>query len=235
LSCQRRNLIASPSENENLYLDYIRAIGHDVGAPLRHIRGFSALLGDEIRQSLKEEPAMLLAQIQASAEIAEQMIYGIHDLAHLAYSVREDAIGSLADLLRSTIPGTGVALKAIDGDADLVSDPRLLRQIILRLCANVTDHAGASQLRVLIDRDEAQVRCHFDDQGSGISEKDWEQAIRPFNRCGKRPSAQHVGLGLTLANQGARSLGGTLSSEQRGDDGFRVTLAIPRRYSSNIG
>lgn len=174
---------------------------------------------------------MLLAQIQASAEIAEQMIYGVHDLAHLAQNVSARTITSLAELITAAARGTDTVLARVVGDAQLYSDPRLLRQITSRLCANVAHHSGSPQLEVTIDGDEAAVRCQFDDLGNGISAEKWSQAILPFNRCGKRPTARNVGLGLTVAHQGARSLGGSLAGEQRGEQGFRITLSIPRRFS----
>ena len=174
----------SADPRDNLYLNYIRAIGHDVGAPLRHIRGFSGLLEDEIGRELADEPRMLLSQIIRSAEIAEQMIYGVHDLAHLAQGVRANIIESLADLFRAGCRSCPQALSSleIEGDTDLISDPRLLRNVAERLASNAALYADRPALRIEITADEATVQCHFTDPGPGLPAQELARAVRPFQR-----------------------------------------------------
>lgn len=214
-------------------LVYIRAIGHDVGAPLRHIRGFAALLDDEIGSELTDEPRLLLDQIRQSAELAEQMIYGVHDLAHLASGAEGVAIDSLAELFRLALAGSSFAAEdlVVDGDGSLISDSRLLKALCQRLAQNVQDHACKARLTIRIQLAGDLLEVSFEDKGPGIAEGDWEKALKPFNRLGKRPVPEHVGLGLTIANECAAQLGGTLALGAAGDARHAIRFTLPRRYS----
>ncbi|MEM1231822.1 MAG: HAMP domain-containing sensor histidine kinase [Pseudomonadota bacterium] len=225
-------MIAPDDARADLYLNYLRAIGHDVGAPLRHIRGFADLLDDELGRELAEEPRKLLSKVQQSAEIAEQMLYGVHELAHLAQGARPSMISSLADLFRAGCRSCERSLTSLEitGDAELVSDQSLLRNAAEQLASNAVLYAVRPELKIDIDINDEQVICCFTDPGPGLTKAEMERAIKPFQRLRRRPSPAHVGLGLTVVHQVAIGLEGALASRQENDGRFSVILKIPRRY-----
>ena len=68
-----------------------------------------------------------------------------------------------------------------------------------------------------------------DDDGPGIPEDEREEVFKPFYRMesSRNPGTGGVGLGLSIARDVVRSLGGEILLEQSSLGGLRVRIYLP--------
>ena len=69
----------------------------------------------------------------------------------------------------------------------------------------------------------------IDDNGPGISEKEYQNVMKPFYRIDKSrgQNKSGVGLGLSIANDIIRSHGGNISLGKSPLNGLRVKISLP--------
>ena len=136
----------------------------------------------------------------------------------------EAAIRSLARAIReahglpieieTVTKGEGTRLKP---DAELA-----LYRIVQEALSNVVRHAGASRVRVVLERRDERTVVVIEDDGRGF----------------EPPGAADTGgggLGLVGMAERARYLGGRVGIESAGGQGTRVTVEVPRAPGGNRG
>ena len=89
-----------------------------------------------------------------------------------------------------------------------------------------------SRARLTLTVLDRALRLTVEDDGPGIAPEDRDRAIRPFARLDEARNQNRgggVGLGLAIANDIARSHGGTMRLSQSEDmGGLRVDLVLAR-------
>jgi two-component system osmolarity sensor histidine kinase EnvZ len=105
-------------------------------------------------------------------------------------------------------------------------------QAFKRALANLIDNAAAHGETVRVSSTAAPtggVWIFVDDDGPGIPEDRHEEAFRPFNRLdeSRNQNEKGVGLGLAIARDMARGLGGELTLQQSPMGGLRAVLRLP--------
>jgi two-component system osmolarity sensor histidine kinase EnvZ len=73
------------------------------------------------------------------------------------------------------------------------------------------------------------VEIAIDDDGPGIPEDRYEEAFKPFSRLdeSRNQNEKGVGLGLAIARDMARGLGGDLVLERSAMGGLRAVMRLP--------
>jgi len=107
------------------------------------------------------------------------------------------------------------------------SDPRRLERIVGNLLDNAREHAPGSAVDVEVERIVDGALVAVSDNGPGVSEAALE---RIFDRFFKADPSRHggsSGLGLAIASEHARLLGGTLQALNRPSGGLRIELRLP--------
>jgi two-component system osmolarity sensor histidine kinase EnvZ len=82
---------------------------------------------------------------------------------------------------------------------------------------------------VSASRASGLLNIHIDDDGPGISANKREEAFRAFHRLesSRNPKTGGIGLGLTIARDIGRSLGGEIMLDESPLGGLRASLSIP--------
>ena len=100
-----------------------------------------------------------------------------------------------------------------------------------RLLANLIDNAlayGRAPVRVVLLDAAGGTELQVWDRGDGMTPDEFAHAQQPFVRLGgTRPDVGHCGLGLAIATQMARQLGGSLHALQDPVRGFGMVLRLP--------
>ncbi|MNE85902.1 Sensor histidine kinase RcsC [compost metagenome] len=110
------------------------------------------------------------------------------------------------------------------------SDIDRLTQIINNLLSNAEKYATAGkQVDVQVECGADNVDIHVRDYGAGIAEKELRMIFLPFYRVksGITEGVSGTGIGLTIAQQLAHSLGGEILVAQQ-SPGVRFTLRLAR-------
>jgi two-component system sensor histidine kinase VicK len=110
---------------------------------------------------------------------------------------------------------------AIAGDADL------LEQALSSLGANAVRHTAAGSVTMSGRWQNGSVVIEVADTGSGIPARDRSRIFDRFYRAGDRDDGSGFGLGLSIARESVRTLGGEveLHSEEAVGTTVRITLA----------
>jgi signal transduction histidine kinase len=108
----------------------------------------------------------------------------------------------------------------------LMTDPRLLRLVLVNLVVNGVKYTAHGSVRVALGREQDAYWIEVRDTGPGIRDEDRERLFQPFEQLGAPGTVGGVGLGLALVKRVVSSLGGTLDLQSaigRGSS-FRVEL-----------
>ena len=208
---------------------FISQMSHELRTPLNGILGYAQVLRRE-RSMTSAKLSDGLSVIERSGEHLLKLVNdlldlariesGRLDLAHDRVELRE-LIQHVADLTRVRAADAGLTFELqMDANSlsDVVSDERVIRQILLNLLGNAlkfTEPGGRLSLRAQGDSHDAnRYRVHFTvaDTGVGIAEDQLARIFEPFHRVvsGKRV-VEGTGLGLAITKRLVAALGGQLN------------------------
>jgi two-component system osmolarity sensor histidine kinase EnvZ len=100
-----------------------------------------------------------------------------------------------------------------------------MRHILLNLVENAFEY-GQPPVTVRSRLTPSDFCLSVEDGGTGLTEQQWQEAIRPFRRLRSAPGSGHTGLGLAMVDRLARACAGTLTA-RRATRGFVVEVTIP--------
>lgn len=114
-------------------------------------------------------------------------------------------------------------------DAMLVSDPLRVRQILVNLLTNAVKYTEHGEIVVRAAVSGDSVGFVVTDTGIGIPPESTAQIFDPFWQAESTRTRKvgGVGLGLSVALQLARALGGTLELTSTSPSGSVFTLSLP--------
>jgi len=235
-------LAASRAEAEAAYQAksaFLSRMSHELRTPLNAILGFSQLLEVEERDERQRENvghithagSHLLALINDVLEMSRVEAGGItptSEPVHLPSALR-DALELVTPLAAER--GTPIQVdRSAHAELYVLADAQALRQILLNLLSNAVKYnreAGTVTIGVEVRGNRGRVLVT--DEGQGIADDQREKLFVPFERLGAQESGvEGTGLGLSLAQRLAESMGGRIGVESRPWTGstFHVELAL---------
>lgn len=208
----------------------------------RHIEQRTALLAS-VSHDLRT-PLTRLKLEMAMAEPCERMEAMKGDLAEMEHMIDEylafargeggEAIQvvDLSDLVESVVADAERGGAAIETEITQGLETRLRPLTFRRALANLIDNgvAHADRVRVTVSpRQTGGVDVAVDDDGPGIPEDKYEEAFKPFSRLdeSRNQNEKGVGLGLAIARDMARGLGGDLVLSRSALGGLRALIRLP--------
>jgi signal transduction histidine kinase len=234
---------------------FLATISHELRTPVNAVIGYSALLSDELYGPVSDMQRDHLARMKASGKHLLGLIEDLLGYARIeageevvrAETVRLiDIIDESIDLVRPLADQKGLTFR-VEGYAEtteLHTDSRKLRQILVNVLGNAVKYTttGDIKLDVRIEGTEPCdvepcVRVFFDvtDTGAGLSLADQAHVFDLYWQ--QDPASTHTsgssGLGLSVARQLARLLGGdvTVAKSALGM-GSTFVVSLPARYAA---
>ena len=148
----------------------------------------------------------------------------------LAAACRE-AYALFADDFRNIYSGEDVPLEVECPDAPIVfADETATIQIIWNIFGNELKYAAhASRVKAKIHADGATVYLEISDTGPGMTRRELKRAFNRYWRAKTvRKSGQGgFGIGLCVAREEARAMGGDLALKANNPTGCRYILSLP--------
>ncbi len=111
-------------------------------------------------------------------------------------------------------------------DLEASADPVRLQQIVTNLLTNAVKYSASGKLELGAQTEAERVVVWLKDEGPGISGQDQELLFQPYSRLGSRQEGS--GLGLWIARELARGMGGDLWLRSASGENTIFYLALPR-------
>ena len=199
----------------------LASVSHDLRTPLTRLKLEAALA----------EPSPRVDAIKRDLSEMEHMIdeYLAFARGQGGEAVEETA---LRPLIEAVADGAlrGGAMLSLEIDGDLVAKvrPNTLKRALSNLIMNAAAH-GERVVVAAHARAAGGVEIMVDDDGPGIPPDRYEEAFKPFNRLdeARNQNEKGVGLGLAIARDAARGLGGDLTLDRSPLGGLRAIVRLP--------
>ena len=110
----------------------------------------------------------------------------------------------------------------------VIADALRTRQVISNLLGNAIKYTVRGRVEVRLEVRDELIAIEVADTGPGLSSEEMEQAFEPFRRVERTGAGVNgAGLGLSLARQLARLMGGALDARSAVGVGSCFTLTLP--------
>jgi signal transduction histidine kinase len=237
--------------------EFLRAVSHDLRAPLRHVTSYGALvreLLEELRagqpqpQPALEEALEFVGTMEQSSRRMALMIDGLQTLSRASRAplvlapVLLDP--SLALAVQSAVQaaaahsaqGQAVMAEVVEWDIPaglpaLRADEALLQQLLQQLLGNALKFSRArhpARIAVqVLPAAPGRVRWCVQDNGVGFDGTRAAQLMGVFQRMHRETEFPGVGVGLALCRQIAQRHGAHLEVQATLGEGCRITLDWP--------
>jgi signal transduction histidine kinase/DNA-binding response OmpR family regulator len=218
----------------------VQGYGHEFRTPLTNIQnGYRQLAGSALdsRQRAwlddigKNVESMTLLSNNAIDFISS--VTGSSNKAQPQAIFVPDAIRSFIDTSTVTANVKGLYLRCFfEGDVQSVmTDPQVLRTAIPNLVSNAlkfTTAGGVSVLgRTYLDEGQLYLSISVVDTGPGVPDEAIPKLFNEFVSMSHTEGYRSSGLGLRVAAQVVKTVGGTITHRNRSDGGAIFTVSIP--------
>jgi two-component system, sensor histidine kinase and response regulator len=247
-SIKRANQLAIEAQSANVAKSrFLANMSHELRTPLNGVLGMVGFLLDS---PLTDEQREFARVVQSSARSLLTIVNDVLDYSRMGSRkvtlesgdfdparVVQEAIDTLAVSAREG----GNEVSCVLGPslpALLVGDAARLRQVLVNILGNAIKFTHGGKIIVgcvvqRMDRYQATLRFDISDTGIGIAGEKMDRLFKPFSQVD--PSAERryggTGLGLTIAKQLTKMMGGEIGVESEEDKGstFWFTAVFGRR------
>jgi PAS domain S-box-containing protein len=220
---------------------FLAVMSHELRTPLNAILGYEELLETEVSGPISSIQKHHLSRIRESTKHLLALIEQILSLSRVQGGKEDlrledvDASALAREVASAVEPqlqrkGLVLELDLPDSAVGLQTDPRKVRQILFNVLSNAVKFTERGSVRVSLATTDGTLFYTVLDTGPGIGEGDLEQIFEPFVQVqtdGSIPSG--TGLGLAVARELARHLGGDITLQSRLGEGSAFTIRLPKR------
>jgi signal transduction histidine kinase len=213
---------------------FIATVSHELRTPLSAVVGFADTLVDGLDEFSREEVIEMVGLIsEQSREVAELVddLLTAERAASGNITVRPSEIDVRAECETVVAALRTDVFVNIEGHGVFAwADTLRTRQIIRNLLTNASRYGGEA-VRIELGEVDGMARVAVFDSGSGVRSLDADLIFDPYYRTSKGESrTDSVGLGLAVARQLARIMGGDLVYQRRqGWTCFELSLPAAKR------
>ncbi len=207
----------------NQRTEMLAGVSHDLRTPLSRLklhlemlRGVDNKEIDDLKEDIDEMQGMLDAYLSFARGESEEKLeeVNIHDL-----------LNDMHEKFSSDNINFEIFIENIN-------KPIAIKKIALKRCLNnLILNAGKYSDRLIVNvrLNGRNLEINIDDDGPGIPEEERDNVFKPFYRLdpSRNLNTGGVGLGLTIARDIARSLGGDVILNNGKLGGLRATIRLP--------
>ena len=211
---------------------FVASVSHELRTPLAAVLGFaeelranaSSFRGEELTDMLE----LIADQSQEMADMVEDLLVSARaDIGTISIRPQDVYLRSQAEAVLAGLGSTeGKNVLVVGSRGRVWADPSRTRQIIRNLITNAMRYGGDRVVIESVEHAEETVLTVTDD-GPGLERSQWEEIFEPYQRAHDAPTQPaSIGLGLTVARQLARLMGGDVVYRCE-DVGSVFSLTLP--------
>jgi two-component system NtrC family sensor kinase len=208
-------------------------LAHEIGTPLSSVSGHIqlALIDRNLPPPMRERLEVAGREVERISRIVRDYLDSTRPLEpERVVTALPRLLEEAIDLTRGVEP-TGRAPVEVQMDprlGEVVTDPGLLRQILVNLLSNALDAVdGKGKVSIVAKAAVDDVLITVSDTGHGIAPDDLRRIFEPFYTTKGR--GKGTGLGLAICRQLTAALGGNISVESQPGQGSTFFVRIPRK------
>jgi PAS domain S-box-containing protein len=205
-------------------------VAHEVRNPLAGLKGSLQVLASRMPEHLRERGVVdaMIERINALNDRVNDilMFAGTTPPRLQAVAVRALLV-DVVSLARAAADGVGASPIAVSGgDARVVGDPHMLREVFLNLLLNASQAStNAQPVHVHLESTDELCRVTILDRGHGIPRDVRARIFEPFVTT--KPGG--TGLGLAIVKRLLERQGGAIALEDREGGGTVAIVTLPVR------
>ncbi len=220
--------------------EFIGAAAHELKTPLSTL----ALQVEIVRRELAALPLEAAMGLERNVEAMRRQVDRLNRLVGRLLDTTQLTEGELAlelrevDLLpltqevverfRPLAEQSGLFLALQATSVIGTWDADRLDQVISNLLSNAIKYSRDGEIRIVVEEQDGLAIIRVSDDGIGVPEQSIERIFNRFERASNAERTAGLGLGLWIANQIVRRLGGTIAvhSGMMGGSTFEVALPL---------
>ena len=211
---------------------FVSVVAHELRTPLAALTGYLDLLtADSDGQFLSRSRDLVAGMSTLVADLLELSRLGAGQL-HLElarFSAAEAAQTAMHDVAPLALQRGIVLQPALGGRLRTVhADRRRVQQVLVNLLANAVkfSHVGG-RIAISLRFDGGVALYAIRDDGPGVAPEERERIFEPFHRAAGAERVAGTGLGLPIARDLARRMGGDVGISSTPGPGSLFVVALP--------
>ncbi len=223
----------------NLKSDFIKNMSYEVKVPLQAVTEYSHLIADCVSNSGQKHLKDFAELVELNSELLSTIITDVLQLSEIdsaSMSVHPQVVNvkllsqfTLDSMKRRVKPGVQLCLEASDERVEIFADPTRIQQVLNALLSNARKFTSEGRITLayrMIDNN-SKLEFSVTDTGIGINPENREKIFERFVKLDAE--TQGAGLGLTIARQIARLLGGDVIFDTSYHGGARFLFVLPKK------
>lgn len=223
---------------------FLAVMSHELRTPLNAILGYADLILMGVPSPVADETRHQVERMRSSAAHLLELVEDIlsfaraeagRDRVQIEAVELAQIVGEAAGMVEPLAAGRGLELRRTVADGVTLSTDRAkLLRILHNLLSNATKFTPSGSVEIEAGADGSDIVVAVRDTGIGIPAEHRERIFDPFWQVEQSPTRLHggTGIGLGVARQLARLLGGDVTVESEVGAGSTFTLRLPSRYEA---
>ena len=198
--------------------EMLSGISHDLRTPLTRIKLQLAFIKDQV----------IAKKLSNDVLEMEKMLNEYLQFAHSSFAEKTEKF-NMAELIANNIEKYGNKNISTKLDKTIVMNGR--KNLIQRCLNNLIDNSikYSNNIDIQLTKNNNYLSVIIDDDGPGISKKEYNNVFKPFYKIDKSRSdtKSSVGLGMSIASDVVKSHGGSIVLDKSPQNGLRVKVIFP--------
>ncbi|HZS60769.1 MAG TPA: PAS domain-containing sensor histidine kinase [Gemmatimonadaceae bacterium] len=219
---------------------FLAVMSHEIRTPVNAIVGYTELIADEITGSLNDAQRHQIERVRTSARHLLAVIQNILTLSrleagketvYLACADARELVRESADLIAPLAKAKGLRFDVhlTNVPCQISTDATKVRQILTNLLSNAVKFTDRGSVSLSVHDGDGAVRVCVRDTGVGIESALLPRVFDAYWRADDTANrVSGTGLGLSVAQRLAESLGGSITVESEPGAGSTFVLQLPR-------
>ena len=198
--------------------EMLSGISHDLRTPLTRIKLQLAFIKDQV----------IAKKLSNDVLEMEKMLNEYLQFARSSFAEKTEKF-NMAELIANNIEKYGNKNISTKLDKTIVMNGR--KNLIQRCLNNLIDNSikYSNNIDIQLTKNNNYLSVIIDDDGPGISKKEYNNVFKPFYKIDKSRSdtKSSVGLGMSIASDVVKSHGGSIVLDKSPQNGLRVKVIFP--------
>ena len=222
--------VADLNEIDSWKTTFLRAVSHDLRAPLSTMLGMLMVVHDRGSQLSDDQRDEMIGRAIGAGERLQQLVADLLDLERIEAGEIEPRLASVAldELVRDTLAGLDLAEHPVEVDLHPLTaevEPTKIDRVVTNLVSNALRHTPPhTRVGVRLRQHDRTAVLTVEDDGPGLPDHVRASVFDAYRAGPQRGSA---GLGLHLVRRFTELHGGTVTAVDRDGGGTRFEVRLP--------